>query len=159
MARTTLGAAALGAAVLASGCAHAPRHAVTDPIADLRCEDAADAVARRPAVPVRDELRLVLTAPFAYAAGGAGWLTDGAIVATLATGGGLLVCAPVFALEGAVHGDGDMSADCFTSVAGRFFSNGPPGVGRSVYRAVRSWRCPDHVQLVREVRAVAACYV
>lgn len=145
-------------AVLAAGCAHAPRRDVADPAADLRCEDAAAVVARRSAVPLHDELRLVLTAPLAYAAAGVGWATDGALVVTVAAGGGLLVCAPVFAFEGAVHGDGEMSGECFASVAGAFISKGPPGIGRGVYRATRGWRCPDHVQLSREVRAVAGCY-
>ena len=100
----------------------------------------------------------VLTAPFAYAAAGAGWITDGALVVTVAGGGGLLVCAPIMALEGAAHGSGEASAQCFANVAGAVLEAGPPGVGRGVYRATRSWRCPDHVQLAREVRAVASCH-
>ncbi|HEX9309096.1 MAG TPA: hypothetical protein VF894_16500 [Anaeromyxobacter sp.] len=146
------------ALALAVGCAHAPRREVAFPAAALRCEEAADLVARRARTQPLDELRLVLTAPFAYAAAGAGWITDGALVVTVAGGGGLLVCAPIMALEGAAHGSGEASAQCFANVAGAVLEAGPPGVGRGVYRATRSWRCPDHVQLAREVRAVASCH-
>jgi len=51
-----------------------------------------------------------------------------------------------------------MSDECVSAVAGGLVAKGPPGIGRGVYRATRGWRCPDHVQLSREVRAVAGCH-
>ncbi|HEX9401978.1 MAG TPA: hypothetical protein VF912_17850 [Anaeromyxobacter sp.] len=146
------------ALALAAGCAHAPRREIAAPAAALRCEEAGVLLARRARTQPLDELRLVLTAPLAYAAAGAGWITDGALVVTVAGGGGLLVCAPLAMLEGATHGDGELTGSCFASVAGAVLGAGPPGVGRGVYRATRRWRCPDHVQLAREVRAVASCH-
>ncbi len=129
------------ALALAAGCAHAPRREIAAPAAALRCEEAGVLLARRARTQPLDELRLVLTAPLAYAAAGAGWITDGALVVTVAGGGGLLVCAPLAMLEGATHGDGELTGSCFASVAGAVLGAGPPGV-----------------ELAREVRAVASCH-
>jgi hypothetical protein len=146
------------ALALSAGCAHAPRRAVAGLSQAARCEEASAVLVRRPRTEPLDELRLALTAPLAYAATGVGWVADGAAVATLAGGGGLLVCAPVLMIEGALSGDGDASAQCFVWVVGAALAVGPPGAGRGLYRATRSWRCPDHVRLAREVQAVASCY-
>lgn len=150
---------AISVTVLAGGCAHAPRAEVARATADLRCEDAARRVAARARTRTLDDLRRSATVPLSLAMTGAGWVTDGVIVgsATVAVGG--LVCAPIFALEAAAKGDGSASARCFVEVGGRFLGEAPaPGIGRGLYRATARWRCPDFVQLAREVTAVTRCY-
>jgi hypothetical protein len=150
---------ALTVAGLTEGCAHAPRTEVARATADLRCEDAARRVAARARTRALDDLRRSGTVPLSLLASAAGWLADGVIVgsATAAVGG--LVCSPLFALEVAAKSDGSASARCFVEVGGRFLEGAEgPGIGKGVYRATHSWRCPDFVQLAREVGAVAACY-
>jgi hypothetical protein len=149
----------LTAAALAAGCAHAPRPAVARATGDLRCEDAARTVAARSRTRPLDDLRRSATLPFSLAASGAGWVTDGALVVSAGVAVGGLVCAPILALEAAAKSDGSATARCFVWVGGTFIEGTPaPGIGRGLYRATRSWRCPDFVQLAREVTAVAACY-
>lgn len=144
---------------LGAGCTHAPRAAVTRDAGDLRCEEAALAVAARDRTHPLDELRRSATTPLSYVLTGAGWVTDGALVTTAGVAAGGLVCVPIFALEIAAKGDGRASAECFVRVGAGVMEVMPaPGIGRGVYRATRSWRCPDFVQLAREVRSVAACY-
>lgn len=158
----TRGAAALLSMLavgLGGGCAHAPRAAVTRDSVDLRCEEAARAVAARSRTHPLDELRRSATTPLSYAVTGVGFVTDGALVFTAGVTVGGLVCIPIFALEVAAKGDGRASAECFVRVgAGAIEVMPAPGIGRGVYRATRSWRCPDFVQLAREVSSVAACY-
>lgn len=151
-------ASAVAALGLSAGCAHAPGRDVAAPSAALRCEEAAAVLAQRSRTEPLDELRLVLTAPLAYAAAGAGFVADGALVATFAGGGGVLVCLPVVMLEAGLHGDGELSSDCISAVAGDVFKVVRPRAGRGLYRLTRSWRCHDHVRLAREVRSVASCY-
>jgi hypothetical protein len=155
--RTAL--AALTTAALAAGCSHAPRPQVARATGQLRCEDAARVVAARTRTRPLDDLRRSATLPLSLVASGAGWVTDGAIVVTVGTVGSGLVCAPLFLLEAAAKGDGSATGGCVAGVSGAVFEAMPsPGLGRTVFRATRSWRCPDFVQLSREVRAVAACY-
>jgi hypothetical protein len=158
----TRGRAALISTVVAgvgAGCAHAPRADVARDVAELRCDEAAQTVAARPRTHPLDELRRSATTPLSLVATGAGWVTDGALVVSAGVTAGGLVCVPIFALEVAAKGDGRASAECFVRVGAGVMEVMPaPGIGRGVYRATRSWRCPDFVQLAREVRAVAACY-
>lgn len=144
---------------VAAGCAHAPRPGVARDTADLRCDEAAQTVAARPRTYPLDELRRSATTPLSLVAAGAGWVTDGAVVVSAGVTAGGLVCVPIFALEVAAKGDGRASAECFVRVGAGVMEVMPaPGIGRGLYRATRSWRCPDFVQLAREVTAVAACY-
>lgn len=147
------------AVALAAGCAHAPRREVARATAGLRCEEAALAVAARSRTRPLDDLRRTATLPLSLAVSGAGWVTDGAAVVTVGVAVGSLVCAPILALEAAAKSDGAASARCFVEIGAAVIGGTPaPGFGRGVYRATRSWRCPDFVQLSREVGAVAACY-
>lgn len=149
----------LAAAAVAGGCAHAPRAEVSRAGADLRCEDAARSVAGRARTRPLDDLRRSATFPLSLVASGAGWVTDGAVLVGAGAAVGGLVCLPVFALEAAARGGGSASGECFFRVSGAVLEATPaPGLGRGVYRATRSWRCPDFVQLSREAGAVAACY-
>jgi hypothetical protein len=142
-----------------AGCAHAPRPEVARATADLRCEDAAWRVASRTRTRALDDLRRSGTTSLSIAATGAGWVTDVVLVASATAAVGCLVCAPVLALEVVAKGSGDASARCLVEVGGRFLGGAPlPGIGRGVQRATHGWRCPDFVQLAREVGAVAACY-
>jgi hypothetical protein len=150
---------AVTVAALEAGCAHAPRPEVTRPISDHRCDDAARRVAARGRTRALDDLRRSGTTSLSLLATGAGWVTDGVLIgsATIAVGG--LVCSPLFALEIAAKSNGEASARCFVEIGAQFLGSAPaPGVGRGVYRATRRWRCPDFVQLAREVTAVAGCY-
>lgn len=155
--RATLIAMTVGG--LAAGCVHAPRAEVSQATSDLRCEEAAEAVAARARTRPLDELRRSATLPLSLLASGAGWVTDGALVVTAGVAVGGLVCAPILALEAAANGNGSASGECFVRVGAAMIAETPaPGIGRGVYRATRSWRCPDFVPLAREVRAVAACF-
>lgn len=146
-------------AALAVGCAHSPRAGVTRDTADLRCEEAAQTVSARPRTHPLDDLRRSATTPLSLVAAGAGWVTDGALVVSAGVTAGGLVCVPIFALELAAKGDGRASGECFVRVGAGVMEVMPtPGIGRGLYHATRSWRCPDFVQLAREVRTVAACY-
>jgi hypothetical protein len=150
---------AMTAAALAAGCAHTPRPEVARATGDLRCEDAARLVAARARTRPLDELRRSATLPLSLVASGAGWVTDGVVIVSAGVAMGGLVCTPIFALEVAARSNGEASAECFVRTSAVFMDATPsPGVGPGVYRATRSWRCPDFVQLSREVRAVAACY-
>jgi hypothetical protein len=149
----------LAATVVAAGCAHAPRPGVARDTGALRCEDAARTVAARSRTRALDDLRRSATVPLSLAVSGAGWVTDGVVVATAGVAVGGLVCAPILALEAAAKSDGSAAARCFVEIGGAVVGGMPaPGLGRGVYRATRGWRCPDFVQLAREVGAVSACH-
>lgn len=151
--------ATLAAAALATACAHAPRPEVARASSDLRCEDAAGAVARRARTHLVDELRRSATTPLSIVLSGAGFVTDGAVVVSSSVVLGGALCAPIGLIEAAGKGDGSATGHCFVEMTSAVIEAMPaPGIGRGVYRATRSWRCPDFVQLSREVRAVSACY-
>src|SRR5512141_572686 len=101
------------AAALAVGCAHAPRPEVTRASDDLRCEEAAGAVARRARTHLLDELRRSATTPLSLVLSGAGWVTDGAVVVSSGVVLGGAICAPIGLIEAAGKGDGSATGHCF----------------------------------------------
>lgn len=152
-------AAALAALLGGAACAHAPRPAVARPAEALRCEEALAVVRDHPAPPPRaDALRQVVTTPASWLLVGAGYTADVAAISVGTVAVGAMVCLPIFALDGALGGGGDLSAGCVEAVARGVVEEVPlPGLGRGAASVTGHWRCPDRSRRAAEARAVAAC--
>lgn len=143
----------------AAGCAHGPRPGVAGPAEALECEEAeAFFAAHPPAPPPFDGVRRVATAPLSWAATGAAYVVEATGVVGVGVAAGAVVCAPLLVFEAGLHGTGEASAECFVDVTGGVAGAlWLPGAGRGVWRATRTWRCPDVTRLSRELRAIARC--
>jgi hypothetical protein len=153
-------AAALLALLFGAGCAHAPRGEISRSVAAARCDEALEALRLHPTpLPPADGLRQVVTTPLSWAATGAGYTVDVVAVAAMAGGAGLTLCLPFLLLEASLGGRGDLSAECIKGVSTTVVEKMPlPGLGKGLYRATLSWRCPDLQRRAAEARAVAGCF-
>ena len=148
-------------ALLAAGCAHGARPEITRPLSEGRCDDALSALlARPPPRPPGDGVRRSVATPLSWLAVGAGYTADVTALVSASVVGGLLVCAPVMAIEGGLGGGGDLSAECFQEVSGAIFGGGRlPGAGAGLANATRGWRCPDLRRQAAETLAVSECLI
>jgi hypothetical protein len=141
------------------GCAHGPRPEVARPAAEMRCDDALATLVQHPAAPpAGDGIRRSVTTPLSWLAIGAGYTVDVTALAAGSIVGGVVVCLPVMAVEAGLHGSGDTSSGCVSSVSGTIWDDGELlGAGKGLKSVTRPWRCPNFTRRVAEVRMVAAC--
>ncbi len=159
MTSSTIARASASLLAALAACAHAPRPAVLSSAADRRCEDAFFFFSAPRPSSAADRARQVATTPLSWAATAGGFGADAALRVTLGVGGGLLVCGPIAAAEGALHLDAELSGECFGAAVRTFVTNKEiPSAGIGARRATRTWRCPDLAPFAREARDVAGCY-
>jgi hypothetical protein len=146
--------------LLAAGCAHAPPPEFSQRIRQGRCEDAASFLRANPrGPPGRSRVRQAVTLPLSWILTGVGYTAE----ATVVVGGGIVLsgvlCTPILALEAAVQGDGDATAECVVMALGAIFDDAElPGVGRGIRKATHKWRCADLSPVSEDLRAIAECY-
>jgi hypothetical protein len=150
---------ALVVAVTAAACAHAPRREVAEPVAKQDCDDAERVLAEHPAqAPRGDGVRRVLTTPLSWVAIGAGYTADVLVLGLVGVTWSVLICAPVWVIEAAVGGSGEVGGGCISGVAEAFWDQGELlGIGEAATNATRSWRCQDLRRRWAETLAVAGC--
>jgi len=147
------------ALVVAAACAHAPRREVVEPVARLDCDAAGRVLAEHPArPPPADGLRRVVTTPLSWLTIGAGYTADVVALALIGFVGGALVCTPVWAVEAALGGSGDVGGECIGGVSEAFWDQGELlGIGAGAARVTRAWRCQELRRGWAETLSVARC--
>jgi hypothetical protein len=132
---------------------------VAEPVARQDCDAAERVIAERPAPPpAGDGVRRVLTTPLSWVAIGAGYTTDVMVLVLVGTAWSVLICAPVWVIEAAVGGSGEMGGACISGAAEAFWDEGELlGLGEGAADATRSWRCRDLRRRWAETLAVAQC--
>jgi len=158
--RVPLRAAQLVAVCCCVACAHQVDPKLAQFVDTGQCENGSQYLFQkgdRP--PVRSRVSQVILLPLSYVAIGLGYTTNVVLVLAGGVVVGAVVCSPLIALDVASSGDGRMSGECVSEVAGAVISEESlTALGDAIYDGTKKWRCADLTPLSREIRAVARCY-
>ena len=129
-------------------------------IANGQCEEAIQNIPRSTSSLLLKKTKHISGTIASYLVTGVTYGTEVTVYVTGGIVGGIVVCSPLIAIEGAGNGNGHASGECIRTVGEGIWRSGwgMGKLGEKVYDGTGPWRCPDLTDLSEGLRSVATCY-